>query len=141
MKTTRARKGDPVTSHAAAEKVTALRASQLRVKNMFVLYGDMHDRQLLTVLHEAEKSAGLKPMSPSGARSRRSELAKPNMDRLNEIAAEIAGPSYGFENLIEGEQDAARKRLRTEGFRSPLWDTGKRELVEGRHVIVWGLAR
>jgi hypothetical protein len=145
MKTTRARKGDPVTSHAAAEKVTALRASQLRVKNMFVLYGDMHDRQLLTVLHEAEKSAGLKPMSPSGARSRRSELAKPNMDRLDEIAREIAGdgcpPSYTFADLDAEMQAQARRFLLTEGVRSALWDTGKRELVEGRHVIVWGIAR
>lgn len=132
-------------AHLAATTPSAkLRASQARVLNMFKLYGDMHDAQLLAVLHDAEKSAGMKPMSPSGARSRRSELAKPNDERIEQIAREFAAP------LALGELEAsklcevmlqARQRLRVEGFRSPLWDTGKREIVDGRTVIVWGIAR
>lgn len=147
MKTTRARSGDPDTSHAAAEQVTAIRASQLRVKNMFVLYGDMNDKQLLAVLHEAEKAAGLKVMSPSGVRSRRSELSKPNMERIAEIIREYTGiPSVTAYDLLLANTDQkvveiARERLRREGFRSPLWDTGKREIVDGRRVVLWGIAR
>lgn len=51
-----------------------LRASQARVLNMFKLYGDLHDQALITYLHDLEKSAGMKLMSPSGARTRRAEL-------------------------------------------------------------------
>lgn len=139
---TRARRTDPETSKAAASSVTNLRASQARILAMFRLYGDMHDKQLEAYLHDAERSAGIKPMSPSGIRSRRSELSKPNMDRLDEImAGEYArGRSRGEVNdaLLE---DWARKQLHIEGFRSHLWDTGKRAVVDGRTVIVWGIAQ
>lgn len=145
MKTTRARTSDPLTSHAAVPTNAAIRASQLRVKNMFVLYGDMHDQQLLSVLHEAEKSAGLKPMSPSGARTRRSELSKPNMDRLIELSNEwLEQQRRTYDTLTPSEIEECemwcRDTLRTEGFRSPLWDTGKREKVGRNNVIIWGLA-
>jgi len=146
MTTTRSRTTDPATSKAAGEQVE-LRASQARVLNMFKLYGDMHDKQLLAYLNDAERAAGLRPMSPSGARSRRSELAKPNMDRLDELAqealryrGEYAVAYRAFERLTSGEREAARILLRAEGFRSKLWDTGKREIVDGRTVIVWGIA-
>ncbi|HTJ62135.1 MAG TPA: hypothetical protein VL333_13170 [Candidatus Saccharimonadales bacterium] len=127
--------------------MTNLRASQARVLNMFVLYGDMNDKQLITYLHDAEKAAGLKLMSDSGVRTRRSELSKPNMDRLAEIVREQTGVAVHQHDLLSADQgdatvtDAARRQLRIEGFRSKLWDTGKREIVDGRTVVVWGLAR
>lgn len=149
LKSPRARRTDPATSHEAGEKVSKLRASQARVLSMFKLYGDMHDKQLMDYLHDAEKAAGLKPMSPSGVRSRRSELARPNMERLSEIMREDTGLALGQHDLFAIDKDSpaerllvrARDRLRIEGFRSPLWDTGKREIVDGRTVIIWGLAR
>jgi hypothetical protein len=142
--TTKARRTDPATSKAAGAAIDSnadkLRASQARVLAMFKLYGDMHDKQLLTNLHDAEKAAGLKPMSPSGVRSRRSELSKPNMDRLDRLAVEMHGHPL-FAICLPSDREVLRERLRSEGFRSPLWDTGVRVIVDGRHVIVWGLAR
>ena len=141
---TRSRKTDPATSREAGERVTNLRASQARVLNMFVLYGDMHDQQLAEYLRDAERTAGLPPMSSSGVRSRRSELCKPNMDRLDALAAEahdISMTEGAFSLLSPVQQQPCRDRLRREGFRSKLWDTGKREVVNGRRVTVWGLAR
>lgn len=142
-----ARRKDPATSQAAAMDVTNLRASQARVLQMFKLYGDLEDKQLTRYLHEAERAAGMRPMSVSGVRSRRSELAKPNMDRLDEMAREFwryqsiqVKPNAGFAELSASTQDRLRRELRREGFRSPLWDTGKRVIVDGRSVIVWGLA-
>lgn len=133
---------DPETSKQAGESVTEMRASHARVKNMFVLYGDLHDKALTMYLNAMEKNAGLKPMSPSGVRSRRNELAKPNMDRLDAIKAEMGfGPPLNIGDGDEAFEQEARRRLRAEGFKSPLWDTGKREIVDGRTVIVWGLAR
>jgi hypothetical protein len=141
----RARARDPETSREAASRVTNLRASQARVLAMFKLYGDLYDKALMDYLHDAERNAGVKPMSPSGVRSRRSELAKPNMDRLDEIAHEnlnLLGAVKGAFGRITGpHQNAARAQLRTEGFRSVLWDTGERAVVDGRKVIVWGIAR
>jgi hypothetical protein len=143
-----ARTTDPQTSKDAAVSVTNMRASQARVLAMFKLYGDLTDEQLLTYLHDAERAAGFtKVMSPSGARSRRSELAKPNMDRLDEIAREIKKathlPTAGAFAALEPQwQATARETLRAEGFRSLLWDTGeRRKLDTGRMAIVWGIAR
>lgn len=145
----RARATDPTTSHEAAQRVTNMRASQARVLAMFKLYGDLYDAQLIQYLHDAERAAGMKPMSPSGVRSRRNELSKPNMDRLDEIAhemtyvtgAEDPGTSFTYAEHSGVEQVALRARLLTEGVKSPLWDTGKRAHVDGRNVIVWGIAR
>lgn len=155
----RARRTDPETSHQAAERLTPdkLTAAQARVHAMFKLYGDMPDAQLVKYLHEMERSAGFtKVMSPSGVRSRRSELAKPNMDRLDELmvrwAEEHRPRALGKWTvaLMRDELEAqeyhaashwARTALRSEGFRSPLWDTGSRVKVDGSNVIVWGIAR
>lgn len=157
-----ARKTDPETSHQAAEQVTRLRASQALVLNVFVAYGDMNDKDLLDRVHATQRGLGLpKVMSPSGVRSRRNELAKPNQDRIEELVTEwftardfIHGDvgQKWFLNIAPDFREAtseeiraaavsARAVLQMEGFRSKLWDTGKRELVDGRHVIVWGLAR
>ncbi|MEP6990088.1 MAG: hypothetical protein ABJA80_04090 [bacterium] len=142
----RARSSDPTTSRDAAASVQSVRASHRRVLAMFKLYGDMTDEQLAESIREAEKDAGLvKLMSPSGVRSRRSELAKPNMDRLDEISNEIvaANPDLSRVALRDEAVDFnARRQLRLEGFRAPLWDTGKRTtLSTGRKAIVWGIAR
>lgn len=142
-----ARTGDPQTSKDAAASVVNLRASQARVLNIFKAYGDLTDDQLLEYLHDLERNLRISIMSPSGARSRRSELSKPNMDRLDEIAAEMGQEATGLPGLVlgdltAGDQVRARERLRTEGFRSPLWDTGeRRKLASGRMSIVWGLAK
>jgi hypothetical protein len=144
----RARRTDPATSHEAAERLTAdkLTAVQARVLQMFRLYGDMPDALLVKYLNEMERQAGMKPTSPSGARSRRNELAKPNMERLDAIAAhwhEVQPLLYQektFAEMNDTQQRAARQQLRTEGFRSPLWDTGRRVKIDSSNVIVWGLA-
>lgn len=144
----KARTTDPQTSFDAALRATEptkLRAGQARVLNMFKLYGDMHDKQLQDYLHDAERGAGMKLMSDSGVRTRRSELSKPNMDRIAEIICEITGiPSIAAVDLKFAEErgvvEDARKRLRIEGFRSPLWDTGRREVVDGHQRTIWGLA-
>lgn len=149
----RARSSDPKTSKAAAASVTNLRASHRRVLAMFKLYGDMTDEQLTESIHDAEKDAGLaKLMSPSGVRSRRSELSKPNMDRLREIkdgmhddneARAVAG-TYDRAKVDDSAEfnRVARGILIIEGLRSELWDTGRRAtLASGRSAIVWGLAR
>jgi hypothetical protein len=136
----RARSADPSTSKQAAASVSDLRASHQRVLAMFKNYGDMTDETLGEFLDQAARETGFKRMSPSGVRSRRSELSKPNMDRLDEIAAE--NMNIPFTSLTEGNQNAARNQLRREGFKSQLWDTGKRERMStGRQAIVWGLAR
>lgn len=157
-----ARSSDPATSRSAAASVTKLRASQARILSMFRLYGDMTDERLTEYLHDAERTAGVKLMSPSGIRSRRSELSKPNMERLDALAIEVWGntdPKRAvansthptFAEVNESEQRLLRDMLRTEGFRDvngtatttdTLWDTGKREpLASGRMAIVWGIAR
>lgn len=138
---TRARSRDPETSKAAAASVKNKRASHERILNMFRLYGDMNDETLTRVIRDAEKAAGLPPMSVSGVRSRRSELSKPNMDRLDEIAREHNERDFAAQSS-GAVRDALRGFLRREGFRSELWDTGKREtLASGRQAIVWGIAR
>lgn len=120
-----------------------MRPSQARVYNMFRLYGDITDKQLVVYLNSMEKGAGIEPMSHSGARSRRSELSKPNMDRLDEIVRSFwegrdPPPKEPMTFLGSGEatRQKARDQLRDEGFRSALWDTGGR--VGGQ--TIWGLA-
>jgi transposase len=141
----RARTNDPSTSHDAAASVRNMRASHKRILAMFRAYGDMTDETLAEYLNEASKETGLKLMSPSGVRSRRSELSKPNMERLVEIMQEQAMARGFISTLYEAQHtidEQARRRLRVEGFRSELWDTGKREaLASGRQAIVWGLAK
>jgi hypothetical protein len=166
--TARARTGAPATSRAAAASLTLgnMRASQMRVLQLFTAYGDMDDRALLRVA----KAEGVK-MSDSGLRSRRSELAKPNMDRIDGLMAEwmkerrywrfrdgwfrlapnntttVASPdrdasgpgAYATTAELKACEEWARRTLRIEGFRSPLWDTGRRvEYEGGRQGIVWG---
>lgn len=126
-----------------------MRASQMRVLQLFTEYGDMDDRALLRVA----KAAGVK-MSDSGLRSRRSELAKPNMDRLDTLANDWLTSNHNLtifpelyamnppsEPLLTAAYEWARRTLRIEGFRSPIWDTGRRVAYEGgRQGIVWGKA-
>lgn len=143
------RSSDPQTSKEAGQLATTavkLRASHALILNVFAAYGDMNDKDLLDRVHDVERNLGKKKLiSPSGARSRRSELSKPNMDRLDEIAMDINPElqrAYGaFESLSREDKTTARMRLAAEGFKSKLWDTGKREVVENRHVTVWGLAK
>lgn len=165
MTTRTARKTDPETSKTPGIGEGALRASQARVLAMFKLYGDLTDQQLLMYLHDAEKAAGLRLMSPSGARSRRSELAQPNTARMRELRRDwyrehnvvVMGESIGRARLHDdfgaleeavpvaqrtAADEWARRTLRIEGFRSLLWDTGRRVKSEsGYPMIVWGIAR
>lgn len=136
------RKGHPETSRAAAASVQNIRASHKRVLAMFRTYGDMTDETLAEYLNEAAKDTGIKLMSPSGVRSRRSELSKPNMDRLGEIVEDVKQEHKSPPITDEAAHVCARARLVIEGVRAPLWDTGRREkLSSGRMAIVWGLAR
>ena len=142
------RSGDPSTSKAAASSVRGVAASHKRILAMFRTYGDMTDETLKGYLDELADRAMAPKMSPSGARSRRGDLSKPNMDRLDQIANEYYSgvPGSGkvrFADIPdEATQNRVRHQLRSEGFRSPLWDTGKREkLSTGRMAIVWGIAK
>lgn len=64
----RARRTDPPTSHAAAQSVGDLRASQIAVLLCFRTFGAMHD-ELLQARYEQQP-----PQSVSGLRTRRREL-------------------------------------------------------------------
>lgn len=71
-----ARRGDPWTSHAAADSIAAdkLRLSQRAVLECFRLHGPMHHNQLWE-LYERERNRYLWPkQSISGLRTRTSEL-------------------------------------------------------------------
>ena len=63
----RARRTDPDTSHAAAASVN-INKGRAQVLHAFLAIGPMTDDQLVRIL--------ARHMSPSGARSRRSELTK-----------------------------------------------------------------
>lgn len=65
----RARTGDPDTSHEAARSVRNIHASHRTILDLFRKYGPMSDEALLYAVADE----GL-TMSPSGVRSRRSEL-------------------------------------------------------------------
>lgn len=137
----RARRTDPATSHEAGASQTGdrVRASHARVLAMFRTWGDMDDKALEAMLNDACRATGFPMMSPSGVRSRRSELSKPNMDRLEQLRAEEL--KYHPERDEKVREMNARFALRREGFRSPLWDTGKRVEINGHKCIVWGLAK
>ncbi len=138
----RARTSDPATSREAASSVGAMRASQARIMAIFRAYGDLTDEELSMYVADVERQLGIKLMSPSGVRSRRSELAKANMERLDEIAANLTNDGNKFFEVTNEVQDSARAHLRREGFRSPLWDTGvRRTTAAGRKTIVWGIAK
>lgn len=64
-----ARNSDPWTSHAAAESLTNIRESQRTVLRVLRMCGPMTDVEIAETLSEM----GIR-MSPSGARTRRSEL-------------------------------------------------------------------
>lgn len=86
-----ARRSDPATSKeaGAAAKAKDRTPLQDRILRLFQAYGPMTDAALYTRLMEMETQLGFtKFTSPSGCRSRRSELSKPNMDRLSEILHE-----------------------------------------------------
>lgn len=166
--TRRARAADPSTSHAAAagQSDTALTATQQRVLNCFRLYGDMTDTTLARNLNDLERANGFtKLTSPSGARSRRKDLSRANEERLRELRRDwyrdhevvVSGESIGHAGLAvnfdaleqavpvvqrEAAAEWARRTLRLEGFRAPLWPTGAVEkLPTGYNAIVWGIAR
>lgn len=77
-----------------------LRASQARVYQMFRLYGDITDAQLIEYLHSMEKGAGLKVMSPSGARTRRKELVDKGLIRDTGRNAIVEGRSVTVWGLV-----------------------------------------
>lgn len=90
-----ARRSDPETSHEAAALVSGLRASQEEVLGVLRRRGPMTDEEVLRVLLDRRE----RPWTPSGARTRRSEL--------------VAG---GYVR-----DSGRRKRLET-GRRSILWE-------------------
>jgi hypothetical protein len=94
-----ARRGDPETSHEAAASVTGLRDSQAEVLGVIRRRGPMTDEEVLKVLRDR----GERPWTPSGARTRRSELVTAGMVR----------------------DSGRRKRLPT-GRRSILWEAVSR---------------
>lgn len=148
--TAHARTTDPATSKAAAEghSESQLTATQQRVLNCFRLYGDMTDVALVKNLNAMERDAGLTRFtSASGARSRRKDLSRANEARLAELRAQWQAETPWAHTDSAAAFDAAadewaRRTLRLEGFRAPLWPTGKTERLQtGYQAIVWGLAR
>lgn len=135
-----ARSADPETSKQAAARVDPVKRTilQERILRLFEIYGPMADATLYARLVEMERQLGFtKATSPSGCRSRRSELSKPNMDRLAEITEEIER-AYRTPALYVDEK--ARRWLRAEGLRSPLIDSGRRETIDNRSCIIWEVA-
>jgi hypothetical protein len=63
-----ARRSDPETSHEAAQSVTSVRFQQGLILQALRMHGPMHDQAIYELDWIAEA------MSPSGARTRRSEL-------------------------------------------------------------------
>ena len=71
-----ARSTDPVTSHEAAASLEsdAIRASQQAVYECFRHYGPMYDEEFIQKYGWAARTHGWPEQSPSGLRTRRSEL-------------------------------------------------------------------
>ena len=146
----RARTSDPTTSRDAAASVTrdTVTALQQMILRAFEAHGDMADVALLAYL---ERRHPAWTFTPSGVRSRRSELSKANMERLDALARDVWVEQYGgapdvaatirLDGFADDVQRQARARLLVEGVRAPLWDTGKRvKIGRGSHAV-WGFAR
>lgn len=131
-----ARKNNPRTSKDAAATfdMAKIRTSQREVLQLFRIYGPMDDRALI----EAARERG-SAQSDSSIRTRRSELSKPNTDRVRAIVEEM-GDGVELE-MTEDEAEAhARSRLSLEGYRGPVYDTGKRVVYgTGRRGIVYDI--
>lgn len=71
-----ARRGDPVTSHEAAAKITSaeIRESQLAVMRVFRRFGPMHDKLLVERYTFEQEPWGMPVQEESGIRTRRKEL-------------------------------------------------------------------
>jgi hypothetical protein len=132
-----ARASDPETSHAAAASVNQSEGQALVLK-MFRRYGPMTDEVLQARMKE--HLPGM--LSESGVRTRRSELSKPNMERLEEIVVELTTPGSEPGEPKGHFSETVRAQLRREGFRSVLWDSGERADVSSgrRQAIVWEIA-
>jgi len=106
-----ARRGDPDTSWAAARSIDAatLRASQLTVLRIIAEQGPMTDETLVDILYGS--------MSPSGARTRRSEL----------VAAGLVYDTGDRETLESGRHAirwafGRRAAPAAESETVPIWD-------------------
>lgn len=71
---TRARTTDPETSHAAADSIDRLSDRQGEVYWVLARYGHATDSELVTAYNYAAARGVVSPQSPSGIRTRRSEL-------------------------------------------------------------------
>lgn len=85
-----ARRTDPQTSHAAAASVSNIRQSQQYILGFFKQYGPMTDEQLQARISRASSGTTFQTvrLSPSGIRTRRSELVTLGMlrDSGNKLA-------------------------------------------------------
>lgn len=79
----RARRTDPETSHAAAASIDpdTLRQSLRDVYDLLAAAGSATDERLVTGFEFAIGDGHVKPQSPSGIRSRRSELVRAGLVR------------------------------------------------------------
>ena len=72
-----ARSADPHTSHEAAASLTDLRRQRAVVYNLFDIFGPMTDETMLRRAEQVREWDGRHiHISPSGARTRRSELVR-----------------------------------------------------------------
>lgn len=71
----RARRSDPETSKAAARSVTRIRQSQRLILETLRAKGPLSDEEIYSALLAAG-FFGNRPLSPSGARTRRKELVR-----------------------------------------------------------------
>lgn len=137
----RARTSDPASSKRAAASLTLadLRTTQREVLQLYRRLGPMDDRTMI----RAARDMGL-TQSDSSLRSRRSELSKPNQERVAELVAELVAEYHDRSepDLTAAEREEverlARARLAAEGFRAPVYDTGQRTAYAGgRSGVVW----
>jgi hypothetical protein len=104
----RARRKDRQTSHDAAASVVNLGRTRDAILELFQLYGCMTDEQL-AAKYQYERSYLMAPSSPSGLRSRRSELVK----RFGFIKACTLGQSHaGNPSIVWEITQSGREYLR-----------------------------
>lgn len=89
-----ARTTDPQTSHDAARSVSKLTETYELIISIFEKFGSMNDEQLI----QTWRASGLKAISDSGLRSRRSELV--SMGKLEDSGTRAPMEASGRSSIV-----------------------------------------
>lgn len=100
--TPRARHTDPSTSHAAAASVKNTTLTQQRILQVLEASGPMTDEQIATAY---TRSFPQQPVSPSGLRTRRSEMARRGLIQQAEGALDIGTTAAGRRSKLWERKD------------------------------------